>query len=182
MGHRTGRIRCRCSDGHGPRHGALCCRQSRWNGGRGGPPHTGCQDREGRGPQRAAPHGTDFERQGVEELPRLAGREPIRAQDAARRQPHTGRRLHSGPAPSAEPVSPLRSHFLSQYGRLGQRPAAGRFARGRIFIHGLPNGMGSIGAAHTARDWTDGCIAVTNEEIEEIWSVVRDGTPIQIDP
>jgi murein L,D-transpeptidase YafK len=53
---------------------------------------------------------------------------------------------------------------------------------GDIFIHGLPNGMGAMGAAHTARDWTDGCIAVTNEEIEEIWSVVREGTPIHIHP
>jgi len=53
---------------------------------------------------------------------------------------------------------------------------------GDIFIHGLPNGMGGVGAAHSARDWTDGCIAVTNEEIEEIWRLVRDGTPIQINP
>lgn len=53
---------------------------------------------------------------------------------------------------------------------------------GDIFLHGLPNSMGYIGAAHTARDWTDGCIAVTNEEIDEIWRVVRDGAPIQINP
>ena len=53
---------------------------------------------------------------------------------------------------------------------------------GDIFIHGLPNGMGYIGAAHTARDWTDGCVAVTNEEIEEIWKAVPNGTPIQINP
>ncbi len=53
---------------------------------------------------------------------------------------------------------------------------------GDIFLHGLPNGMGYIGGAHTLRDWTDGCIAVTNEEIEEIWKVVPDGTPIEIRP
>ncbi|MGH9602545.1 MAG: L,D-transpeptidase family protein [Terriglobales bacterium] len=53
---------------------------------------------------------------------------------------------------------------------------------GDIFIHGLRKGMGSIGAARTARDWTDGCIAVTNEEIEEIWKAVPNGTPIQINP
>ncbi len=53
---------------------------------------------------------------------------------------------------------------------------------GDIFIHGLPNGMGYVGAAHRARDWTDGCVAVTNEEIEEIWKAVPDGTPIQINP
>ena len=50
---------------------------------------------------------------------------------------------------------------------------------GNIFIHGLPNGSGR----HTTlkgRDWTDGCIAVNNREIEEIWALVPDGTPIEI--
>jgi murein L,D-transpeptidase YafK len=51
-----------------------------------------------------------------------------------------------------------------------------------IMLHGLPNGYGSIGAAHRLRDWTDGCIAVTDAEIEEIWTLVPDGTPIEIRP
>jgi murein L,D-transpeptidase YafK len=53
---------------------------------------------------------------------------------------------------------------------------------GDVFIHGLPNGYGAIGAAHRLRDWTDGCIAVTNEEIDEIWKAVPDGTQIEIRP
>ena len=53
---------------------------------------------------------------------------------------------------------------------------------GAIMIHGLPNGWGTIGAAHRLRDWTDGCIAVTNEEIEEIWRLVPNGTRIEIRP
>lgn len=53
---------------------------------------------------------------------------------------------------------------------------------GDIMIHGLPNGMGAIGALHLASDWTKGCIAVTNEEIEEIWRVVPDGTVVEITP
>lgn len=53
---------------------------------------------------------------------------------------------------------------------------------GDIMIHGLPNGMGSIGSAHLLRDWTEGCVAVTNEEIEEIWRVVPDGTIVDITP
>lgn len=53
---------------------------------------------------------------------------------------------------------------------------------GSIMIHGLPNGMGVIGTAHTLADWTDGCIAVTNYEIEEIWEWVPDGAPIDIFP
>lgn len=63
-----------------------------------------------------------------------------------------------------------------------QAAAAGAPPGGDIFIHGLPNGLGWLGAAHRARDWTDGCIAVTNEEIEEIWSLVETGTPIEIRP
>ena len=31
-------------------------------------------------------------------------------------------------------------------------------------------------------DWTDGCISVSNTEIEELWNLVADGTPIEIDP
>jgi murein L,D-transpeptidase YafK len=53
---------------------------------------------------------------------------------------------------------------------------------GDIMIHGLPNGMGWVGSNHLLRDWTDGCIAVTDQEIEEIWKLVPDGTPIEIKP
>lgn len=57
-----------------------------------------------------------------------------------------------------------------------------RSAGGDIMIHGLPNGMGSLGPLHRLRDWTAGCIAVTNTEIEELWRAVPDGTPIEIRP
>jgi murein L,D-transpeptidase YafK len=52
---------------------------------------------------------------------------------------------------------------------------------GDIFIHGLPNGMAPA-ELFAGRDWTDGCIAVTNAEIREIWAMVKDGTPIEIRP
>lgn len=51
-----------------------------------------------------------------------------------------------------------------------------------IMIHGLPNGKGWMGAAHRQIDWTAGCIAVTDEEIEELWRVVPDGTTVEIRP
>ena len=51
-----------------------------------------------------------------------------------------------------------------------------------IMIHGLPNGSGWIGVLHRRKDWTDGCIAVTDQEIEEIWHAVPDGTTIEIRP
>ena len=53
---------------------------------------------------------------------------------------------------------------------------------GDIMIHGLPAEQAAFGAAHRDYDWTNGCIAVTNKEIEELWRVIRDGTPIQIKP
>ena len=57
-----------------------------------------------------------------------------------------------------------------------------RSAGGDIMIHGLPKGMGSLGRLHLLRDWTAGCIAVTNTEIEELWRAIPDGTPIEIRP
>jgi murein L,D-transpeptidase YafK len=53
---------------------------------------------------------------------------------------------------------------------------------GDIMIHGMRNGFGWLGRAHRLFDWTRGCIAVTNDEIDEIWRVVPDGTPIKIQP
>jgi len=51
-----------------------------------------------------------------------------------------------------------------------------------IMVHGIRNGLGWIGAFHRRTDWTAGCIAVTDFEIEEIWRAVPDGTPIEIRP
>jgi murein L,D-transpeptidase YafK len=53
---------------------------------------------------------------------------------------------------------------------------------GDVFVHGLPKGYGWVGASHRLKDWTDGCVAVTNQEIDEIWQAVSDGTPIEIRP
>jgi murein L,D-transpeptidase YafK len=53
---------------------------------------------------------------------------------------------------------------------------------GDIMIHGLKNGKGWIGKRHRRQDWTNGCVAVTNSEMDEIWSAVPDGTPVTIVP
>ena len=53
---------------------------------------------------------------------------------------------------------------------------------GDIMIHGLPNGLGWLAGMHLRRDWTDGCIAVTNRQIDEIWALVDVGTAIEIRP
>ena len=56
----------------------------------------------------------------------------------------------------------------------------GQSAGGDIKIHGLKNGFGFLGRAHLRADWTAGCIAVTNEEIEELFRVVPVGAEIEI--
>lgn len=53
---------------------------------------------------------------------------------------------------------------------------------GDIMIHGLPTNLASLGAKYTPGDWTDGCIAVTNAEMDLIWDMVDDMTPIEIRP
>ena len=64
-----------------------------------------------------------------------------------------------------------------------QRAAArGVSAGSDIMIHGIQNGRGWIGAFHRWKNWTAGCIALTDEEIEELWRVTPDGTTIEIRP
>ena len=53
---------------------------------------------------------------------------------------------------------------------------------GDVMLHGLPKGYGWMGSKHRLQDWTDGCIAVTNQEMDEIWKLVHVGTPIEIKP
>jgi murein L,D-transpeptidase YafK len=51
---------------------------------------------------------------------------------------------------------------------------------GDIMIHGLPNDAGGIGSRHMMLDWTEGCIAVANREIEWLYRAVPNGTPVRI--
>ncbi|HKR97208.1 MAG TPA: L,D-transpeptidase family protein [Candidatus Angelobacter sp.] len=60
--------------------------------------------------------------------------------------------------------------------KLGAKPG------GAIMIHGLPPRFAYLGALHRKVDWTDGCVAVTNAEIEEIWKLVPVGTRVEIRP
>jgi len=60
--------------------------------------------------------------------------------------------------------------------RLGVSPG------GDIMIHGIKNGFSMVGELHTGSDWTKGCIAVTDEEIEEIERLVPNGTVVEIRP
>ncbi|HEV2960220.1 MAG TPA: L,D-transpeptidase family protein [Candidatus Angelobacter sp.] len=60
--------------------------------------------------------------------------------------------------------------------RMGVNPG------GDIMIHGLESRFAFLGALHRQTDWTDGCVAVTNSEIEEIWKLVPVGTTVEIRP
>lgn len=84
-----------------------------------------------------------------------------------RRNPNSAFHLSIGISyPNAED----RAHAQT----LGKRPG------GEIFIHGEPNKEKDRKRAARVSDWTAGCIAVSNEEIEEIYAMVRDGTPIAL--
>ena len=59
---------------------------------------------------------------------------------------------------------------------------AGFAPGGDVMIHGQPNGYDVAGSALQSFDWTYGCIAVTNQAMQQIWNAVPDGTPIEILP
>ena len=65
---------------------------------------------------------------------------------------------------------------------LARAKAAGVQPGGGIEIHGLREGFEWLGSAHVLFDWTDGCLAVTNTEIDELVRAVPDGTPVEILP
>lgn len=81
--------------------------------------------------------------------------------------------------------NPQSSYHLSlrvSYPNETDRAYAAQYGRspgGDIFIHGQPNGYAGPALRY---DWTDGCIALSNAEIEELWQLVPDGTTIEIRP
>ncbi|MCF6202128.1 MAG: L,D-transpeptidase family protein [Methylococcaceae bacterium] len=60
--------------------------------------------------------------------------------------------------------------------------ARGVNAGGSIMIHGQKNGFSSMSWVSQRFNWTKGCIAVTNFEMDEIWYLIKEGTPIEIVP
>ena len=82
-------------------------------------------------------------------------------------------------------ANPNSSYYLSlhiSYPNASDRAyaaAQGRSAGGMIMIHGQPN---ALLVGRVPGDWTDGCIAVSNEEMDALWDAVPDGTPIEILP
>ena len=60
----------------------------------------------------------------------------------------------------------------------------GRAPGGQIFIHGQPNDWDPSKTAdgRVPGDWTDGCIALADEEIEALWRITPDGAAVDIEP
>jgi murein L,D-transpeptidase YafK len=73
-------------------------------------------------------------------------------------------------------ISYPNAEDLSRARRAGIDPG------GAIMVHGQRNGFGWLSWVTQQFDWTAGCIAVTNAEMEEIWRLVDVGTPIEIRP
>ena len=86
---------------------------------------------------------------------------------------------------SRNPHSQYYKSLHISYPTSEQRAAArkrGVSPGGDVFVHGLPSGYHGPSAANRLYDWTDGCIAVTDAEMGEIWNAVQNGTPIEIRP
>jgi len=75
----------------------------------------------------------------------------------------------------------LRTSYPSAADR-ARATELGKLPGGDIMIHGIRNGLGFFGRFHRFIDWTSGCIAVSNQEMDQIYLVVQDGTPIEIHP
>ncbi|HEV7371436.1 L,D-transpeptidase family protein [Arenibaculum sp.] len=122
------------------------------------------------------------------------GGEPFKTYEVALGQGEPGPKRREGDNRTPEGIyrisgrNPNSAYHLSlRISYPEPRDVAAAQARGEppgsdIMIHGIRNGFGWLGTLHRQLDWTAGCIAVTNAEIEEIWRAVPDGTPIEILP
>ncbi len=124
----------------------------------------------------------------------LAGDEVIRSYRVGLGDNPAGHKLYEGDQRTPEgeytldwrnPYSDFYKSIHISYPNENDRELASAWGLdpgGSIMIHGLPNNVGDMGFAYLGLDWTDGCIAVSNEEMNEIWNLVADGTPIRILP
>lgn len=86
-----------------------------------------------------------------------------------------------GRKPNSDFYRALRISYPSEED-VARARQAGCDPGGDIMIHGLRPGSEENLTKHLFSDWTQGCVAVTNEEIEQIWSLVPDGTRVEIRP
>ena len=124
----------------------------------------------------------------------LAGNQVLRAYDIALGGSPEGHKQREGDERTPEgryvldwrnPASCCHKSIHVSYPNASDKAAAkaaGVDPGGMIMIHGQVNGYGWWSWLVQMFDWTDGCIAVHDDEMDEIWKMVRDGTPIVISP
>lgn len=124
----------------------------------------------------------------------IAGGEPVRRYPVALGANPVGHKQREGDERTPEgiyvldwrnPASAFHKSIHISYPDADDRAAAaarGEDPGGDIMIHGQPNGWGWWGWMTQWVDWTNGCIAVTDAEMDEIWALVPDGTRIEILP
>ena len=86
---------------------------------------------------------------------------------------------------SRSPHSQFYKAYHISYPNAKDRAAAKKLGvspGGDIMLHGLPKEYAWVGKKQSLHDWTDGCIAIIDEEMDEIWKLVPVGTPIEIKP
>jgi len=109
------------------------------------------------------------------------GRKPGRRVGQGDNRTPEGRYVIDGRNPGSSYYKALHISYpnasdVSNARKLGVSPG------GEVLIHGLPSGFEDLGDSHADLNWTRGCIAVSNEEMDEIWELVADGTPVRIVP
>jgi murein L,D-transpeptidase YafK len=122
------------------------------------------------------------------------GAMPLRSYRVALGSQPVGAKVHEGDGRTPEglytidrrnPVSRyhLALHLSYPDARDRARAAAlGVSPGGDVMIHGMRRGLGWLGPLHRLKDWTRGCIAVTDAEVDEIAQAVPDGTVVEIRP
>ena len=120
--------------------------------------------------------------------------QPLREMDIALGLAPTGHKTRSGDSRTPEGVylldarNPDSDFFLSMHVSYPNETDVARAAGlgvdpgGAIMIHGLPNDMRYDESHYLGWDWTDGCIAVSNADMIDIWLMTPDMTPIEIRP
>lgn len=120
--------------------------------------------------------------------------QPVHSYDVALGKNPVGNKERRGDGRTPEGLyeiegrNPQSKYHLSlrvSYPSVQQRAQAARRGispGGDIMLHGLPPAFASVGALHRQQDWTEGCVALTNDEIEEIWRSVPNGARILIRP
>ena len=118
----------------------------------------------------------------IRRLPIALGREP-----AGQKQREGDNRTPEGIYPITEHKADSDYHLALRLGYPTPHQAAeaqrkGVDPGGDIMIHGIRNGLGWIRTLHRRLDWTQGCIALTNGEVEWLFRSTADGVPVEIRP